>query len=737
MALPVSGHFAHTRQQGVNAVVIRPKKKPLDAKTGFANGLFDARPDRLDLRDLRYAAPLRSLEPQYPTANLLAQFLPSYIKAELVLDQGRQGACTGFGLAAVINYLLWTRQIEANQPSDPVRVSPRMLYELARRYDEWPGERYEGSSCRGALKGWHKHGVCAEPLWPYRQRRNTPKTGWDLDAAGRPLGVYYRIERQSVVDLQAAIRQIGAVYVSAKVHDGWDAVARPRRLPSSHAETDLPSIGPQSRGSPTGGHAFALVGYNERGFIVQNSWGTHWGASGFAVLPYSDWVLNGTDAWAVALGVPQVHALTPERIAALRWPARSGRSLGFLDIGTCNPDNPADDPWPIDREFEYPAYQPWSTAQAYEHTLVTGNNGHVVITNLEAGIDSDESAFVEAQVAARPLAFLQAQARARLMIYAHGGLNSQSESIDRIRVLAPYFAANGIYPLFLTWRTGPIETLLQILQDKLTQAFGLGDAAARARGLFDGLGESRDRAVEALARGAIKSVWSEMRDNARLGAVAGRGLTLLARSLARLQARLGAKPLELHLVGHSAGAILLGHLLGRLAGVPQVPVAGCSLYAPACSVAFALRQYLDVGAAVLDPAKLHLHYLKDREEKDDDLLRLGPLTLYGKSLLYLVSRALDDERKMPLLGLERALQPEYLTTDQWAAAQLKAVQQWQRRFDARNYHPVAGPSVRVNRKGRTTEATHGSFDNNIDVIAATIERITGAPPVRPIEWLDY
>jgi len=713
------------------------KKVRAPTLTGFANGRFDARPDRLDFRDLRYAAPLRSLEPRYPQDELLAQFLPSYIKAELVLDQGQQGACTGFGLAAVINYLLWTRQIEAGQAREPVRVSPRMLYELARRYDEWPGERYEGSSCRGALKGWHKHGVCAQALWPDSGRRATPKPGWDLDAAGRPLGVYYRIERQSVLDIQAAIRQIGAVYVSAKVHDGWDAVPRLRRLPSSHAETELPTIGAQSPASATGGHAFALVGYNERGFIVQNSWGTGWGASGFAVLPYNDWVLNGTDAWAVALGVPQVQALTPERIAALRWPARSGRSLGFRDTGTCNPANPADDPWPIDREFDYPAYQPWSTAQAYEHTLVTGNNGQVVITDLEAGLDSDVGAFVDTQVAVRPLAFLQAQPRARLMIYAHGGLNSQGEAIDRIRVLAPYFAANGIYPLFLTWRTGPVETLLQMLQDKLTQAFGLTDEAARVTGFFDRLGESRDRAVEALARTAIKSVWSEMRDNARLGANAGRGLALLARSLARLQARLGPQRLELHLVGHSAGAILLGHLLGRLASVPRVPVAGCSLYAAACSVAFALRQYLDVGAAVLDPAKLHLHYLKDREEKDDDLLRLGPLTLYGKSLLYLVSRALDDDRKMPLLGLERALQAEFITTDQWAASQLDAVREWQRRFDSHNYHPVASPSVRVNRKGRTVPATHGSFDNDIDVITATIERITGAPLPHPIEWLDY
>ena len=43
-----------------------------------------------------------------------------------------------------------------------------MLYEMARRYDEWAGEKYSGSSARGAVKGWHKHGVCSESHWPYK-----------------------------------------------------------------------------------------------------------------------------------------------------------------------------------------------------------------------------------------------------------------------------------------------------------------------------------------------------------------------------------------------------------------------------------------------------------------------------------------------------------------------------------------------------------------------------------------
>ncbi len=117
---------------------------------------LDARPDRIDLRDRPYEPPLQSLEPEYPPARYVTKYFATY--KSLVLNQGKEGACTGFGLAATINYLLWRRvvftQTKGKPPkkSDlPAQVSQRMLYHPARFYDEWPGEDYEGSSCRGAV----------------------------------------------------------------------------------------------------------------------------------------------------------------------------------------------------------------------------------------------------------------------------------------------------------------------------------------------------------------------------------------------------------------------------------------------------------------------------------------------------------------------------------------------------------------------------------------------------------
>jgi hypothetical protein len=191
--------------------------------------LLDARPDRIDFRDREFRSQLVSLPAQYPSDQQIGLFLEQYQKSGMVLDQGVDGACTGYGLAAVVNYLSWYRKAlefwQAEQIRDPVdlppspeKVSEWMLYSAARLYDEWEGEDYSGSSCRGAMKGWHKHGVCKQLYWP---RSGPADEVWAQDAARRPLGAYYRVNVQSIADLQAAIYEVGAVYCSARVHEGW------------------------------------------------------------------------------------------------------------------------------------------------------------------------------------------------------------------------------------------------------------------------------------------------------------------------------------------------------------------------------------------------------------------------------------------------------------------------------------------------------------------------------------
>src|SRR5262245_21414113 len=186
---------------------------------------FDARPDRIDFRDLQYRPRLENLPEQYPSEKLINKYLATYRATGRILDQGEEGSCTGFGLAAVVNYRKWEQWLSdgkagGKKGKGPALVSARMFYQNARLYDEWRGDDYEGSSCRGAMKGFHKHGVCSRELWPdFADKAQTKpglaQEGWDANAPLSPLGAYFRVDSRSLVDMQSAIFETHAIYVSA------------------------------------------------------------------------------------------------------------------------------------------------------------------------------------------------------------------------------------------------------------------------------------------------------------------------------------------------------------------------------------------------------------------------------------------------------------------------------------------------------------------------------------------
>ncbi|MGH6912503.1 MAG: C1 family peptidase, partial [Geminicoccales bacterium] len=238
--------------------------------------------------------------------------------------------------------------------------------------------------------------------------------------------------------------------------------------------------------------------------------------------------------------------------------------------------------------------------------------------------------------------------------------------------------------------------------------------------------EARDRAIEAaVERLLAKAVWTQIKQNAE-AAAAGGGLSLLASHLARLKQALG--DLEVHLVGHSAGSLLLGHLLERL--IPRkVAAMSMSLYAPACTMAFATRHYGKAFAKrILDPRTVSFDLLDDERELGDCV---GP---YGKSLLYLVSRALEDVHKMPLLGMAAAWDTNGVRPDVFNGARGSEIKAWLKLWGA-NASPKLVKHKQVCDGQRMIAASHGSFDNNIEVVGRTLERIRGKKLALEVENL--
>jgi hypothetical protein len=319
------------------------------------------------------------------------------------------------------------------------------------------------------------------------------------------------------------------------------------------------------------------------------------------------------------------------------------------------------------------------------------------------------------------------------MLYAHGGLNDEAASINRIRVLAPYFLANGIYPLFYTWRTGAMETIKSKLEDML----GIGPAEAVATGF---LGDAKDSLLEAGAH-AARWIWNEMKDNAECAQQDGRALPILVRNMAGLKDRYPGT--EFHLVGHSAGSFVVGFLADMMSQAAINP-ASLTLFAPACSLEFAAAHFkAAVDRQILPANKLWLHLLSDQREKDDTA---GP---YGKSLLYLVCRGFEEVRKTPLAGLQRCVDATAADKDDdlWNSGNWTQVLQWRTWVEGlptqADHRPACEVVVadQVSTGKTSIAASHDSFDNNKEAMERTINRILGRLPNAalgvPIEDLDY
>ncbi|WCR11943.1 trypsin-like peptidase domain-containing protein [Paracoccus stylophorae] len=254
--------------------------------------------DRPDTRDRFYAPPMTAPRDAV---------LPGRDPRRRIHNQRSEPACVGFALAALIDV-----QRRATDP-EAKPVSARMLYEMALAQDEWIEDGAGGTSLRAGIKGFFHSGVCGADVAPFVPGQQ----GWAFtrraarDARNVTAGAYFRL-RPQLADFQSAIQELGAVAVAAHIHAGWIRSDGKRIHSIRHSQERI------------GAHAFAVIGYDAAGFIVQNSWGPDWGGwggrDGMAHWSYADWAENLIDAWIVRLAPssPSAFGLTPASGAAAK-----------------------------------------------------------------------------------------------------------------------------------------------------------------------------------------------------------------------------------------------------------------------------------------------------------------------------------------------------------------------------------------------------------------------------------
>lgn len=568
-----------------------------------------ARPDAIDFRD-RPFRPSVSITPELTHFPDIA--LP-------VKHQGETNACTGFGLSLVIEYLL------RRSGRDPkAEISPYMLYSMARRYDEFTGSiKDEGSSARGALKGWFKHGACRLQLFNGLEMptaTDTLEDDWWFDAVQRPLGAYYRIDPRSIVDMHAALNEVGILYVTSGCHTGWDEgwdAPKAKRRPTGFKNIwVIPRRGGKAEHP---GHAFALVGYNETGFLLQNSWGTEWGSHGYAVLPYDDWLANAMDCWVAQLGV-------------VTYEHRAIASTMTLREGS-------------DGKVKLAANEVLRDREISPFILNMGNNGALSNSGEFRTQPDDVRAIADVQLAlAREKWGLQDKP-IDVCIYAHGGLVGERGAAGIAARWIPALYDARIFPVFLMWETDAWSTISNRLNDAVK------GVPRTAGGIGDSLERWWNRRLERLLARPGTQIWGEMKQNAdamssfKAGVADDEqaGAVLLYR---HFKHKVANKEVRLHLVGHSAGSIVASFMIDRLVQ-DGMRLESLSLMAPAVRVDTFDRlvgPQIDSGVV----KRFQTMHLTERTEEDDPTC--GP---YRRSLLHLVSESFEGGSMVPILGMQK------------------------------------------------------------------------------------
>ena len=310
-------------------------------------------------------------------------------------------------------------------------------------------------------------------------------------ALERPLGAFYRVNTTRLDDMQSAITELFGIVASAVDPRrlvrarGRDPDASGRRShDDAHHHADRTS---RRRSAAT---RSASSGTTTSASSCRTPGARQWGDKGFATLPYDDWLESGYDAWVARPGRPLGRVSRGS--AASCWATPAAR--GFVEAP--GPD--------LQRAVEArgePRQQRPAVAER------AGSPAR------KTQIDS-----IFAEMAATHAAW--ASEPRRIVLYAHGGLNSEQTGLDIAQRQLDWWLSNQVYPDHLRLadrrHRDPARTSCPTSSDERTRP-------AVTFNLF----EQVDRMIEKTAKRTLRWMWDEMKENA------GRRLRAATSELAR------------------------------------------------------------------------------------------------------------------------------------------------------------------------------------------------------------
>lgn len=202
-----------------------------------------------------------------------------------VRNQGSQGTCYAQSVACMKEW-----QEKRNYGFDEY-FSPQFFYNLrSNKYDDDTSNDH-GMFGRDVMKLLLKYGICSEKLYPYGKIEDKNEIKREIYEKAKINKIQSYAKIQTIEDLKMSLYLNGPALVGFPVYNYTGQMWKKKENETFK-----------------GGHAMTIVGYNNEGFIIRNSWGKFWNNSGYTIYYYNDWGVH----WEIWSCVDKNNIVMPE-----------------------------------------------------------------------------------------------------------------------------------------------------------------------------------------------------------------------------------------------------------------------------------------------------------------------------------------------------------------------------------------------------------------------------------------
>jgi len=204
-----------------------------------------------------------------------------------IRNQGAQGTCAAQTAACMKE---WQEKKDVNFNE---YMSPQFFYNNRKNQNS------EGMYGRDVMKVLNTIGICHENDYGYGKIESPSEINPSIfpKAKNYVISNYARVD--TIQGLKKSLITNGPCYISVPVYNYSSTMWKSNNI----------------KGKQEGGHAMTIVGYDKKGFIIRNSWGSNWGNKGYCTFPYEDWGMQ----WEIWTTIDEKSHKEPKKKNKLLW----------------------------------------------------------------------------------------------------------------------------------------------------------------------------------------------------------------------------------------------------------------------------------------------------------------------------------------------------------------------------------------------------------------------------------